>query len=150
MSEKTILLVEDNPDDQILTLRAFKKNNIPNRIVVVADGQEALDCLFGVGEYEGGPVAPEVILLDLNLPRIDGLEFLRRIRADARTRLFPVVVLTSSREKSDLVESYNQGANSYIRKPVDFNEFSEAVRRLGDYWLSLNEAPPYSHSNQVG
>lgn len=142
MSEKTILLVEDNPDDQILTLRAFKKNNIQNRIVVVADGQEALDCLFGVGEYENGPVTPEVILLDLNLPRIDGLEFLRRIRSDPRTRLFPVVVLTSSREESDLLESYNHGANSYIRKPVDFNEFSEAVRRLGEYWLALNEAPP--------
>lgn len=144
MSEKTILLVEDNPDDQVLTLRAFKKNQIENRIVVVKDGQEALDCLFGVGEYQGQAVAPEVILLDLNLPRIDGLEFLRRIRADSRTRLFPVVVLTSSREESDLLESYNQGANSYIRKPVDFNEFSLAVRKLGDYWLSLNECPPFS------
>ncbi len=142
MMEKTILLVEDNQDDQVLTLRAFKKNNIDNRIVVVRDGQEALDCLFGVGEYEGSPLAPQIILLDLNLPRIDGLEFLRRIRGDRRTRLFPVVVLTSSREESDLLESYNQGANSYIRKPVDFNEFSRAVRQLGDYWLALNEAPP--------
>jgi two-component system response regulator len=141
--KKIILLVEDNPDDEKLTLRAMKKNNILNEVVVVRDGAEALDYLFGAGKYEGRDTseAPQVILLDLNLPKIGGMEVLRRIRSDERTRVFPVVVLTSSREEKDLVESYKLGANSYICKPVDFNQFSEAIRQLGLYWLVLNEVP---------
>ena len=141
--KKTILLVEDNPDDEMLTLRAMKKNKILNDIVVARDGAEALEYVFGVGKYEGRDIAdaPQLILLDLNLPKIGGLEVLKRIREDTRTRLFPIVILTSSREERDLVESYKLGANSYIRKPVDFNQFIEAVQQLRLYWLVLNELP---------
>lgn len=141
--KKTILLVEDNPDDEMLTLRAMKKNNIVNDIVVARDGAEALDYIFCVGMYEGRDIreTPQVILLDLNLPKIGGLEVLKRIRADERTGLLPIVILTSSREERDLIESYKLGANSYIRKPVDFIQFTEAVRQLGLYWLVLNEVP---------
>jgi two-component system response regulator len=144
MSEKIILLVEDNPDDEALTRRAFRKNNILNQVVVARNGAEALDYLFGTGAYAGRDmnVRPAVILLDLNLPLVSGLEVLRRIRADERTRLFPVVILTSSKEEQDLIEGYRLGANSYVRKPVDFAEFLEATRQLGLYWLVLNEAPP--------
>ena len=140
---KVILLVEDNPDDEALTLRALKKNDIQNQVVVARDGAQALEYLFGTGERkEGDPeVLPELVLLDLKLPRVDGLEVLRRIRADERTRLLPVVILTSSKEQRDLVEGYGYGANSYIRKPVDFGQFVEAVRQLGLYWLVLNETP---------
>lgn len=144
MEEKLILLVEDNPDDQVLTLRALRKNNIRNQVVIRQDGAQALDFLFCQGaDAERDPhQMPQVILLDLKLPKIDGLEVLRRIRADARTRLLPVVILTSSREEQDLVKGYGYGANSYIRKPVDFNQFMEAVNQLGLYWLVLNEPPP--------
>lgn len=144
MGKKTILLVEDNPDDQDLTLRALKKNQIMNEVIVVSDGAEALDYLFCSGKYADREIEelPEVILLDLKLPKINGLEVLKRIRADKRTKLLPVVILTSSTEESDLVESYKLGVNSYINKPVDFIQFSEAVRQLGLYWLVLNESPP--------
>ena len=144
MAGKTILLVEDNPDDVALTLRAFGKNNIANRIVVAADGVEALDYLFGTGRHAGRDMSdmPTMVLLDLKLPKIDGLEVLRRLRADERTKLLPVVILTSSKEEQDLVNSYALGANSYVRKPVDFNQFMEAARHMGLYWLVLNEAPP--------
>lgn len=144
MSEKhVILLVEDNPDDEALTLRAFEKNNISNPVVVARDGAEALDYLFGTGLHAGRDVAelPQVVLLDLKLPKIDGLEVLRRIREDERTDILPVVILTSSREEQDLVEGYRLGANSYVRKPVNFDEFVEAARQLGLYWLLLNEVP---------
>jgi len=136
--EKTILLVEDNPDDVELTLRALKKNNIANEVIVARDGQEALDFLLG----QDGRDLPEVVLLDLKLPKVDGLEVLRRVRDKERTKLLPVVVLTSSNEDRDIVSSYNLGANSYIRKPVDFEQFIEAVKQLGLYWLVLNETPP--------
>lgn len=144
MEDKLILLVEDNPDDEALTLRALKKNNIRNEVIVARDGVEALDFLFGTGAYADRDMAvmPQLILLDLKLPRLDGLEVLRRLRADKRTRLLPVVILTSSKEEMDLVSGYSLGANSYIRKPVDFPQFSEAIRQLGLYWLVLNEAPP--------
>lgn len=144
MGDKTILLVEDNPDDEALTLRALKKNNILNEVIVARDGAEALDYLFGTGAYAGRDttVMPAVILLDLKLPKIDGLEVLRRLRADKRTRLLPVVILTSSKEEQDLINGYSLGANSYVRKPVDFVKFVEAVRQLGLYWLVLNEPPP--------
>ena len=144
MGRKMILLVEDNPDDEALTLRALQKNNIGNRIVVVRDGAEALDFLFCQGNHAGRDPKdiPQVILLDLKLPKIDGLEVLRRLRADERTRLLPVVVLTSSKEEHDIANSYSTGANSYVRKPVDFNQFLEAVRQLGLYWLVLNEPSP--------
>ncbi len=144
MEEKTILLVEDNPDDEALTLRALKKNNIRNRVVVAHDGVEAIDYLFSTGAYVGRAERelPQVILLDLKLPKVDGLEVLRRIRDGERTRLLPVVILTSSREEQDVIKSYGLGANSYVRKPVDFNEFVEAVNNLGMYWLVLNEPPP--------
>ena len=144
MAEKrTILLVEDNPDDEALTLRALNRNNIRNRVVVAHDGVEALDYLFNTGEYVGHEhEMTQVILLDLKLPKIDGLEVLRRVRADARTRLLPVVILTSSTEEQDIINGYGLGANSYVRKPVDFNEFVEAINKLGMYWLVLNEAPP--------
>ena len=144
MSQKTILLVEDNADDEELTIRALKKNNVTNNLVVARDGVEALDFLFGTGAYTGRDTAllPGLVLLDLKLPKIDGLEVLRRIRADPRTRRMPVTVLTSSREEQDLIKSYNLGANSYIRKPVEFDQFTEAVRQLGLYWLILNEVSP--------
>ena len=143
MDNRPILLVEDNADDEALTVRAFKKNNIRNEIVVARDGVEALDYLFGTGAHAGRDTqqTPQVILLDLKLPKLDGLEVLRRIRNDPRTKLLPVVVLTSSKEESDLINSYSLGGNSYIRKPVDFNQFMEAVRQLGLYWLVLNETP---------
>lgn len=140
---KPILLVEDNPDDEALTLRAFRKNNIRNEIVVARDGVEALDYLFATGSHAGREDGqPQVVLLDLKLPRIDGLEVLRRIRADDRTRLIPVVILTSSKEEQDLIDGYSLGCNSYVRKPVNFDEFMEAARQLGMYWLLLNEATP--------
>jgi len=144
MSKKIILLVEDNPDDELLAIRALKKNNISNEVVVARDGVEALDYLFGTGAHAGRDmsVMPQIILLDLKLPKIDGLEVLRRLRNDERTKLLPVVVLTSSREEQDLTESYSLGANSYIRKPVNFAQFTEAIRQLGLYWLVLNESPP--------
>lgn len=144
MGDKTILLVEDNPDDEALTLRALKKNNILNEVIVARDGAEALDYLFGTGAYAGRDttVMPAVILLDLKLPKIDGLEVLRRLRADKRTRFLPVVILTSSKEEQDLINGYSLGANSYVRKPVDFVKFVDAVRQLGLYWLVLNEPPP--------
>lgn len=140
MSEKIILLIEDNPDDEALTLRALKKNNIMNKVMVAHDGAEALDYLFGP-DSANNPI-PQIILLDLKLPKVDGLEVLRRIRADERTKVYPVTILTSSREEQDLLTSYNLGANSYIRKPVDFTQFMAAVQQLGLYWLVLNELPP--------
>ena len=144
MASDVILLVEDNPDDVDLTLRALKRNNIVNEVVLAGDGVEALDYLFGTGAYAGRDTSatPRVVLLDLKLPKIDGLEVLRRLRSDERTKLLPIVVLTSSKEQQDLVESYSLGANSYVRKPVDFNQFVEAIRQLGLYWLVLNEPPP--------
>jgi two-component system response regulator len=143
MKEQTILLVEDNPDDVKLTMRALRKNNILNEVVVAEDGEAALDYLLGTGVYKDRDLSlmPEVVLLDLNLPKIDGHEVLRRIRADSRTKLLPVVVLTTSSEDIDRVRSYEYGANSYIRKPVDFDQFSEAIRNLGLYWLILNRGP---------
>jgi CheY-like chemotaxis protein len=142
--DKVILLVEDNPDDEVLTFRALKKNNIGNDVVVAHDGVEALDYLFGTGSYAGRDMrnTPAVTLLDLNLPKLGGLEVLRKIRADERTKLIRVIILTSSREERDLIDSYKLGANSYIRKPVDFVQFAEAVRELGLYWLVINEPPP--------
>ncbi len=141
---KPILLIEDNPDDETLTLRALKKNNIKNEVVVARNGAEALDYLFGTGPYAGRDltVMPQVILLDLKLPKIDGLEVLRRLRANELTRLLPVVILTSSNEEQDRVNSYGLGANSYVRKPIDFGQFIDAVRQLGLYWLILNEPAP--------
>jgi two-component system response regulator len=143
-ANKVILLVEDSPDDRDLTLLAFKEANILNQVIICADGEEALDFLFATGAHAGRDirVMPQVILLDLKLPKVDGLEVLTRIRADDRTRLLPVVVLTTSREQKDVMESYQLGANSYVRKPVDFSQFIEASRQLGLYWLVLNEAPP--------
>jgi len=144
MRKKIILLVEDNPDDELLAIRALEKNNIMNEVVVARDGAEALDYLFGAGVYTGRDmsVMPQIILLDLKLPKIDGLEVLRRLRNNKRTKLLPVVVLTSSKEDRDLTECYSLGANSYIRKPVNFAQFTEAIRQLGLYWLVLNESPP--------
>ena len=143
MYTKEILLVEDNPDDQVLTLRALKKNNIVNKVVIARDGAEALDYMFGKGAFEGRDInkRPAVVLLDLKLPKIDGMEVLRRIRADERTKLTPVVILTSSKEEQDIVNGYSLGANSYIRKPVEFEKFTDAVKQLGVYWLLLNELP---------
>ncbi len=144
MNQMLILLVEDNPDDVELTIRGFKKNNFTNEIVIARDGQEALDFLFGTGQFEGRDVTrqPTLVLLDINLPRIGGLEVLRRMRADERTRRVPVVLLTSSKEDSDIKAGYDLGANSYVRKPVDFVQFTEAVRQLNLYWLLLNEPVP--------
>jgi len=144
MTNKIILLVEDNPDDEALTLRALTQNKIVNEVVVARDGAEALDYLFATGAYAGRDLTamPQLILLDLKLPKIDGLEVLQLLRADPRTRLLPVVILTSSREDRDVVESYRHCANSYICKPVDFAQFIEAVRQLGLYWLVLNEPAP--------
>jgi two-component system, response regulator len=144
MKDKVILLVEDNPDDEALALRALKKNNITNEVVVARDGAEALDYLLGTGSGAGNGAAalPQVVLLDLKLPKVDGLEVLRRLRADPRTKLLPIVILTSSNEDQDRLRGYDLGANSYVRKPVDFSQFSDAVRQLGLYWLLLNERPP--------
>ena len=141
-TERVILLVEDHPDDEELTMRALAKNNIKNEVVVARDGVQALEYLFGTGAYAGRDTSlmPQIILLDLKLPKIDGLEVLRRLRADDRTKFLPVVVLTSSKEEQDIVKSYQLGANSYVRKPVDFTEFSTAVQQLGLYWLILNES----------
>lgn len=143
MVKKTILLVEDNPDDEALALRALKKNNIANEIVVVHDGVEALDYLWCQGSYEGRDPndLPQVILLDLKLPKINGLEVLKSVRSDERTKLLPVVILTSSGEERDMIEGYALGANSYIRKPVDFEQFLDAVKELGLYWLVINQVP---------
>jgi two-component system response regulator len=144
VNEKIILLVEDNQDDEELALLAFKKGQVGNTVVVARDGVEALDYLFATGPYTGRDVSafPQVMLLDLKLPKIDGLEVLRRVRADPRTRRLPVVILTSSREDEDLIRGYDLGANSYVRKPVDFTQFVDAVRQLQVYWLVLNERPP--------
>jgi DNA-binding response OmpR family regulator len=144
LEEKIILLVEDNPDDVTLTERALKKSHILNKLIVAKDGVEALDYLFGTGSWAGRDMnnMPEIVLLDLKLPKIDGLEVLKRIRANAQTKLLPVVILTSSKEEKDLIDGYSMGANSYIRKPVNFNQFADAVRQLGLYWLVLNERPP--------
>lgn len=147
MSNKAILLVEDNIDDIDLTLRAFRKSNIANPVVVVHDGAEALEYLFKTGKHTGGEPPtelPQLILLDLNLPKMSGLEVLRALRGNEKTRLLPVVVLTSSSEERDIIASYSLGANSYIKKPVDFNQFLEAARQLGLYWLVLNLAPSAS------
>lgn len=144
MKIKTILLVEDNPSDIDLTKRALANANIANKVVVAEDGQEALDYLFGTGHYAGRDAAPllAVVLLDLKLPKVDGLDVLRRIRADERTKRLPVVILTSSQEEQDIAAGYDLGANSYIRKPVDFSQFAEAIKSMGLYWLVLNEPPP--------
>jgi two-component system response regulator len=144
MSAKIILLVEDNQDDEELALLAFKKGQVANEVVVARDGVEALDYLFGTGSHieRDVRVLPQLMLLDLKLPKVDGLEVLRRVRADPRTRRLPVVILTSSREEEDLIKGYDLGANSYVRKPVDFNQFVDAVRQLQVYWLVLNEPPP--------
>jgi two-component system, response regulator len=143
MKKKTILLIEDNPDDVELTLRAFKKNNVVNEIVVAGDGIEALDYLYGTGKFKSRDISqlPAVVLLDLKLPKLDGMEVLQRIRSDDRTKFLPVVILTSSKEEQDIKGSYGLGANSYIRKPVNFLNFLEAVRQLELYWLVLNEQP---------
>ena len=137
-----ILLVEDNPDDVELTLRAFRKHNLANEIIVARDGEEALDILFQRGEESAGQRATDLVLLDLKLPKVDGLEVLKQIKSNSKTQLIPVVVLTSSKEEKDLVESYRLGVNSYIRKPVDFENFTKVIMQLGLYWLLLNEAPP--------
>lgn len=144
MKDKVILLVEDNARDEALTLRALKKNNIINEVVIARDGVEALDYLFGTGAYAGRDldVMPQLILLDLKLPRVDGLQVLQRMRADDRTRRLPVVIFTSSSESEDLINSYNLGANSYIRKPVNFEHFLDATRQMGTYWLDLNQVAP--------
>lgn len=144
MTSGAILLIEDNQDDQKLTIRALKKNNITNEIIIAEDGAQALEYLFGTGEYAGRDTLqpPALVLLDLKLPKVDGLSVLERLRADPRTKTVPVVVLTSSKEEQDLVRSYQLGANSYVQKPVDFLAFVEAARQLGVYWLILNEQPP--------
>ncbi len=143
-TKRIILLVEDNPDDEALTLRAFRKSNIVNQIIVARDGVEALDYLFSTGMHQDRDedLSPQIILLDLNLPKVNGLEVLQKIRTHEKTRLIPVIILTSSNEERDIVESYGLGANSYIRKPVDFEQFVNAVQQLGLYWLVLNELPP--------
>jgi two-component system, response regulator len=148
MEEKMILLVEDNPNDEALTLRALKKSKIMNPVVVVRDGAEALDWLFARGEHAArdATILPQVVLLDLKLPKVSGIEVLRAVRQDARTKRLPVVLLTSSREEQDVIAGYDQGANSYVRKPVDFGDFAEAIRQLGLYWLVLNEAAPTKRS----
>lgn len=147
-NSKVILLVEDNQDDEVLTLRALRKQHIANEVVVAHDGVEALDYLYGTGAFAGRDTAlqPQLMLLDLNLPRISGLEVLKRVRADERTRLLSIVVLTSSKEDEDVLQSYSLGANAYVRKPVDFSQFSEAVKTLGLFWLLLNEPVPQRRS----
>lgn len=144
MREKMILLVEDNPDDEALTMRALKQSKLANEIVITRDGNEALEFLFATGKYEGRDVShtPAVVLLDLKLPKLSGLEVLQQLRADPRTRLIPVVVLTSSSEDEDMLRSYELGANSYVRKPVIFGKFADAVSQLGLYWILLNQLPP--------
>ncbi|HET9237357.1 MAG TPA: response regulator [Oligoflexus sp.] len=144
MTGKTILLVEDNPDDEALTIRALRKAHVSNEVIVARDGAEALDYLFAEGHYQGRntSVQPQIVLLDLKLPKIDGLQVLERIRADKRTELIPVVILTTSKEEKDLISGYRLGANSYVAKPVDFVEFTDAVKNLGMYWLLINERPP--------
>lgn len=144
MNKKYILLVEDNPDDTELVLRSLDKNRIANEVVVARDGVEALDFLFGTGSYTGRDInnVPTVILLDLKLPKIDGFEVLQRIRSNEKTKYLPVVILTSSREDSDLIKGYEMGTNSYVRKPVDFLQFAEAIRNLGLFWILTNETPP--------
>jgi CheY-like chemotaxis protein len=144
MREKMILLVEDNPDDEALTMRALKASKLANEIVITRDGNEALEFMFGTGKYEGRDVSytPAVVLLDLKLPKLSGLEVLERLRADPRTKLVPVVVLTSSSEDEDMLRSYQLGANSYVRKPVVFGKFADAVSQLGLYWVLLNQLPP--------
>ncbi|RMH32675.1 MAG: response regulator [Nitrospirae bacterium] len=148
--EKVILLVEDHPDDEELTMRALAKNNIINEVVVARDGVQALEYLFGTGAYAGRDMTkmPEIVLLDLKLPKVDGLEVLRRLRADDRTKFLPVVILTSSKEEQDIIKSYQLGANSYVRKPVDFQEFTKAVQQLGLYWLILNEPAPEKYASR--
>lgn len=152
MEEKVILLVEDNPDDVKLTERALNKAHVLNKLVVAKDGAEALDYLFGTGNWADRDLStmPQVVLLDLKLPKIDGLEVLRRIRADRHTKLLPVVILTSSKEEKDIISGYAMGANSYIRKPVNFNQFVDSVRQLGLYWLILNEPPPSDRRKMDG
>jgi two-component system, response regulator len=142
-NKKIILVVEDNPDDELLTLTALNDNNIMNEVIVARDGEEALDYLFKTGKYKDrdANVSPQVILLDLKLPKVDGLEVLQKIRSSSETKLLPVVILTSSKEEADLIRSYQLGANSYIRKPVDFEQFTQAIKYLGLYWLVLNELP---------
>jgi two-component system, response regulator len=144
MKDKVILLVEDNADDELLTLRALRKNNALSEVVVARDGVEALDYLFGTGSYKGRDteIMPHLILLDLKLPKVDGLEVLRRLRSDERTKLLPVVILTSSREEQDMLDSYGFGANSYVRKPVNFEQFTRTIEQVKLYWLVLNENPP--------
>lgn len=144
VKKRVVLLVEDNPDDEMLTLHALKKNNISNEVVVARDGVEALDYIFGRGIFQGRDISelPAVILLDLNMPKMGGLDVLRQLRADPRTRRTPVVILTTSKEEQDLVNSYELGANSYVRKPVDFEAFTGAVSNLGMYWLLINELSP--------
>jgi two-component system, response regulator len=145
MSEKTILLVEDNPDDEELTLTALKQSKILNEVIIARDGVEALAYLFATGKYAGRDATrpPQLILLDLNLPKLSGLQLLERLRADPRTALIPVVILTTSSEEEDVIASYRLHANSYIRKPVEFHRFADAVQQMGLYWLVLNEAPPH-------
>jgi two-component system, response regulator len=147
--KQIILLVEDNPDDEALTLRALRKNNITNTVVVAHDGVEAIDYLFGAGMYAGRDTTnlPQIVLLDLKLPKLDGFEVLTKLRADVRTKLLPVVILTSSKEQQDIIQGYGLGANSYVRKPIDFEQFVEAVRQLGLYWLVLNESPVSGRAN---
>lgn len=144
MAERFILLVEDNEDDEVLTLRALRKNNIANEVVIARDGAEALDFMFGTGPHAGRDTSeqPQVVLLDLNLPKISGHDVLKRVRADPRTRHLPIVVLTSSKEDEDLIQSYTNGANAYVRKPVEFGQFTDAVKTLGLFWLILNERVP--------
>ncbi|MGH7683428.1 MAG: response regulator [Candidatus Acidiferrales bacterium] len=151
METRPILLIEDNPDDEALTLRALQKNNIKNEVVIARDGAEALDYLFGIGTHAGRDtrLMPHVILLDLKLPKVSGFEVLKALRTDARTKLLPVVILTSSNEERDRIEGYGLGANSYVRKPVEFGSFIEAVRNLGLYWLILNESAPLTKNGQA-
>jgi len=143
-----ILLVEDNPEDVEITLRAFQKHHLANKILVVRDGEEALECLFSTGRYAERSVCSNIqlILLDLKLPKVNGIEFLQRCKSDPRTKTIPVVILTSSREERDLTDTYNLGVNSYVVKPLDFSQFTEAIRQVSQYWMGLNQLPPETHS----